>query len=530
VISTAWLNSSAAPAFLDQKPNGIRARLSRTSTQQLYYRAESGSLHLADDLRLLVHPADTLDEKAVYSLLQYGAVVPPMSLWKQIRRAVPGRITEFDGATGNITETEFPSSELWEESTPLALDEQIALVTAALDQVLLEAGKSHRILILFSGGVDSGLLAARAASLGLTDTVLVNYSFGLHDEEAALANRMAAHLGLKFEQIQDVQASDAHAGTDVKETLANAGRLFVAPFCDPSVIPTSRLARSVIRNYGSEFIAFDGTGADGAFGLFRRANQWQKFHSLPGMVAGSAAVAYRALGLSARQSKVEYWSRLLARRSQHPYPLSAVAQNPLAGIAYDAPKQTVREVDELLLSWLSSIAQPDPAVQVAALDLALVCSCMFAQKSAPIFAASPLQITYPYLSPKMTRLAMSSTKWQGADQDAKWLLKAALAKHVPHEMVYRPKSGFVAPMEQKLKSDAFLAAFDRIVAGDSAISPFIKRAFLQNLRPRIAAGVALPPQTTNFVWGVTFTSVWLDQVLAQARAGATSPSAASSQE
>ena len=49
-------------------------------------------------------------------------------------------------------------------------------------------------MLFFSGGVDSSLLAARAAALGRTDIQLLNYAFGQHDPEAAHAQRVAAHL------------------------------------------------------------------------------------------------------------------------------------------------------------------------------------------------------------------------------------------------------------------------------------------------------------------------------------------------
>jgi asparagine synthetase B (glutamine-hydrolysing) len=486
----------------------LRLEIPATAVDQIYYRIGSDSIDLADDLRQLVRPTDTIDERAIYSLLQFGAAIPPLSPWKPISRAVPGRITTFRDEPARVEESEFQPEQVWDkESRPLKLDQQISIVVAALDSALLAARDKHRLIILFSGGVDSGLLAARAVALGLKDTLLVNYCLGPGDPESLLAERMAKHLGLSFQRIQDIDS-----GMDVDDVLTHAGSDYRTPFCDHSAVPIRTLAHSVIRTFGSEFGVIDGVGADGAFGLFGRSRQWQKVHSLPGALLHIGSLGYRLLSSWQKDSKVEYLLSVLRRASQHRFPLSAVAQNPLDGIAYHVPKRVAEEVESLGTSWLHSISPQSPPIQFAALDMALVCSCIYAQNAKSLFAASALDVAYPFLSPQMVRIALSSGNWPGADQEAKWLLKAALARHVPSEMVYRPKSGFVAPMSDRFKSDAFLAAFDKLLADQSQLSPFLEKKFLRRIRTKLTAKSSLPAQTTAAVWAMVFVSEWLEQV------------------
>lgn len=391
---------------------------------------------------------------------------------------------------------------------PLNLDQQISLVLDTLDQSLLAARQSHRLIILFSGGVDSGLLAARAAALGMNDTLLVNYSFGAIDAESLHAEEMGRHLGLSFHRIHDV-GSDGN----FEDLLNSCGSDYRTPFCDHSAVPTGRLARAVIYEFGPGFAVVDGTGADGAFGLFGRSRQWHKLHSIPRGLLRTGSLGYRVLRSWQKESRIEYWLRLLTRASRHRFPLSAVAQNPLAGTAYHVPEHVYSEVESLGFSWLKSISPQDPRIQLSALDMSLVCSCMFTQKSKSFFAASALDITFPFLSPQMVRIALSSGNWEGADREAKWLLKAALARHVPSEMVYRPKSSFVAPMGLTLKSEAFLAAFDKLIADKSPLSPFLEKKFLRDIRAKLTANEhPFPAQTTSAVWAMVFVSQWLEQV------------------
>ena len=88
--------------------------LPSTTADQIYYRVDTDAIDVTDDLRRLVRPTDAIDERAVYSLLQFGAAIPPLSPWKPISRAVPGRITTFRDQPVGVDEAEFPPEQLWD--------------------------------------------------------------------------------------------------------------------------------------------------------------------------------------------------------------------------------------------------------------------------------------------------------------------------------------------------------------------------------------------------------------------------------
>ena len=118
------------------------------------------------------------DQAAIYSVLQYGAIVPPLTPWEGIERFMPGY--RYQGTT-----VKEPVS-LLEQSRHerLSLEELSSKFERILDRVLNEAiSDGSAPAVLFSGGVDSGLIAARLAKLGHSNTLLFNYSFSDDDRE-----------------------------------------------------------------------------------------------------------------------------------------------------------------------------------------------------------------------------------------------------------------------------------------------------------------------------------------------------------
>src|SRR5262249_9901290 len=156
--------------------------------------------------------------------------------WKAIRRFVPGATTTVSTTgTPTVREQPFRAPSPDVPSSP-DIEQQISIVLSTLDRFLLEHCAGRPVTILFSGGGDSGRLAARAAALGLQQVTLVNYCLGPADEESMLAERMARHLGLKFVRIEE--ATD---GSDVADLLQHAGRYYRNLFSDHSAIPTCSL-------------------------------------------------------------------------------------------------------------------------------------------------------------------------------------------------------------------------------------------------------------------------------------------------
>ncbi|MGK9235816.1 hypothetical protein KXS07_29150 [Inquilinus limosus] len=217
-VLAAGRNVFAKSFGLHGKQDRAEVSVPLAATDQLYYRTEDDFVRTSDDLRALYAPGDELDETAVYSYLQFGAVVPPLSPWKAIRRFIPGTTTTVS-ISGALTIREQSALKPSPRVSPSPkIDQQVSTVISALDRVLLETCAGRPVTILFSGGVDSGLLAARASAVGLKDVTLVNYSFGPNDPESMLAEQMARHLGLRF-----VRVEEAPDGSDVADVLQHAG-------------------------------------------------------------------------------------------------------------------------------------------------------------------------------------------------------------------------------------------------------------------------------------------------------------------
>jgi hypothetical protein len=54
---------------------------------------------------------------------------------------------------------------------------------------------------------------------------------------------------------------------------------------------------------------------------------------------------------------------------------------------------------------------------------------------------------------------LESGNWPDAEREPKWVLKAPVARQVSPELVYRKKSGYVAPIEEHFERREFLSGF-----------------------------------------------------------------------
>lgn len=440
---------------------------------------------------MLANATSRPDETAVFSVLQFGAIIPPLSCWQGVHRFLPGYQYRGTELVGPI-KLEYPT-----HVADLDPEQQCDEIQKLLDRILRKLiGIRQNPVLLFSGGVDSGLIASRLASLGYRDSLLLNYSFGEEDRESRLAEAMARHLGLRFERILPRRNSC--------DCLIEPGCVYPQPFGDHSTVPTWDLAHSaVIRLAGEHRLILDGTGADGAFGMTNRINSMVRVKRVPPLLSQAASFFYSSIFWH-RYGRLEHLFRVL-RRSNMSLLSAVLAPNPLAGTLYRDVSR--RPVNRLLSDWVGGWGGDLQKQRIVAADMALTCSNTYAQKGQPILELAGHEVAYPFLETEMVSLAIASIPhWQMDEPKA--TLKRCLARYVPRAMVYRPKSGFVDPQGTVFFDKEFIAYLRAAAEDTSPISFVLNKKPLLKACDLLAHRVRLPFQTLSCLWDITFVDRW----------------------
>jgi asparagine synthetase B (glutamine-hydrolysing) len=475
--------------------------------EQIYYAGDPQGYFVSNDMRLLMRWVGLrLDERAVYALFQYGAIPPPLTISKNIKRIPNGHVCKLSPKSPTpLVRLECQLTDESEEKRgPSNPENQVLRV---LDNKLAQVPEGSQLY--FSGGVDSGLMAARLAKMGRTDVRLVNYSFGPRDQEAHLALQMADYLGFDLEQI-------LYEPSDVESVLQRLGKDYSFPFGDDSVIPSNLLVYGALRRAGSPPCVVDGTGADGAFAVGLEYARWRWIYSLPLWCRQVIGEGYKRLGLWRNDCFVASFGRALRRSGQMPLQDAAItAQNALDGIAYNIPPETRNELEEIFSTHVEVIAaELEPPERLSLLDLVHLCAGRMAAKYFDPLRRHGIKSLFPFLEPPMLRLTSSLRLYQKSERgEAKALLKRLLERHVPVECVRRPKSGFEPPFAEILTYDSVKQLLEDVVLSESnPLIDYCNSTVLEQIVDRAQRGMVLGQGVRRFLWTLMFTSAWLPQV------------------
>ena len=502
----AWLGrdwrESAVRMLVDLADESLTISVPPATPEQVCWGRVADGYAVANDVRLFTRLGGAeIDDRAVYALFQYGIIPAPLTIFRSVSR-VPGgtRFTLHHLAGESSVRPLLPPEAL--RAPALGNPDAVPWVGEALDRVL--APLPERPLLLFSGGVDSALLASRLVSLGRRDVQLINYSFGPEDQESRLAMQMAARLGLRCTRV----APPPQSLTDV---LGRIGEDYSCPFGDLSTVPTNLLVHEALTIADAEAAIIEGTGADGAFGLAARYPAWRRGYAVPSGMRRAAAALVRKSRIWSRDSRPTRFASFLARSAALPFEATVIAQNALEGVAYATP----RCLREELAQWVTDparrlSAQPgEPALSMV--DLTMVCAGAMAQKSFDPLRKRGFTPVYPYLVPEMVYGASAlpaHVKCEGGI--SKSPLKSLIPRDVPPEWIYRAKSGFTPPYRAMFASGP-LQEYLRGVALDldNPLLDFCEVGVVRNMVERASRAEPLSPGVNDFLWTLAFASGWL---------------------
>jgi asparagine synthase (glutamine-hydrolysing) len=533
----AWGVSAALPrltgmfalAVWDAEEKALWIARDRLGIKPLYYSTVNDELVFASELRALVSwqgQVPPVSPKALTEYMRLGYVPGPASIFEGIHKLPPGCFAVYRAGALSQPQAYWKLSDAVRAGMDMPVTDT-AQALDALEAKLRGAVASHMVSdvplgAFLSGGIDSSTVVAlmQAQSTRPVKT----FSIGFHEhgyDEAQHAAAVARHLGTEHTELY---VSDA----DARAVIPDLPDIYDEPFADPSQIPTflvSKLAREHVT------VALSGDGGDELFAGYNRyvfvARFWKRLQLLPLPLRKFAANALSSASPAAWDSFFKRAGPLLPRNLN-----PALPGQKMHKIASILPSESLLALQgRLVAQWStpeSVLAQPwfhngameqshqhlDPALldvqkqMIWDTQTYLVDDILTKVDRASMRVG--LEARVPLLDHEVVefawRIPMSMKLREGS---GKWLLKQLLYRHVPRELVDRPKMGFGVPVDAWLRgslrewAESYLAA-DRLTEEGFFDARVVRQTWEQHLAGIIDAGGQL--------WTLLMFQLWLEKV------------------
>lgn len=432
----------------------------RFGIKPVYYAVEASPgadgvrrLRFASEIRALLAdprvPAEVADAP-FGDFLALGWVPGEDTVLAGIHRLPAGHRLVADAAGYRVEPYDAPGAFALEVPSRMedALDELERRIRGAVARQLVS---DVPLGVLLSGGIDSSLLTAllpedvRRSSL----TFCVGFAGGGAHDERAVARRVATHLGTRH--------IDRELHLDVAHWVARAGEHLDEPLADPAAVPALAIAEAAGREVK---VLLSGTGADELFGGYRRhrlGRVLRRLAFIPRPLARGLARAVAARG-GTRVRRVDEWvvwgGKALAARGATDF-LSALLT--ARAIAEDTRWQELVPGVGGPIARLHARLAPtfpagaDPAAVALGFDRRFYLPDDLLLKEDRMTMAVSVEGRVPYLDEGVAPFADAVAPAVHLRGAGKWMLRALARRHLPEDIVSRPKHGFSVPVTEWLR-------------------------------------------------------------------------------
>lgn len=446
-------------AILDKQENKLFLARDRAGVKPLYYYQHDQTFMFASETKAFYpHPDYTrvIAKESVALYFKYGYVPAPHSIFQDTHQLLPGHWMVYDISTHQLK-----TGKYWDV---LSLYQQPLLdigydeAKTELEKILQSAFEYRMVAdvpvgVFLSGGYDSALLTALLQK-DRTEK-LRTFTIGFEDEkwnEAPAAKALADYLHTDHTEYVCTQE-------DCKRIIPEIPHFYDEPFADNSAVPTilvSRLARKDVK------VALSADGGDETFcGYNRYTGLYGVLKVLRMMDAVRSPLLSKTVGALSRlapaysfyHEKGEYLARLLDTPQNQRIALTA------EGGAFSTLMQSV-------YSQICNIPYPDspflldqtlyhdPLSVAMAMDYVNYMPNDILVKVDRAAMSVSLEGRDPLLDHRIVEFAARlPIAYKFKDGQKKRIYKDILYQYVPREMMERPKTGFMMPVDKWLQND-----------------------------------------------------------------------------
>lgn len=467
------LNGMFALAIWDTASRRLLIARDGMGVKPFYFATTPAGFAFASELKALVRVPGidrALDAEAISHYLTYLYCPGPRTPILGVRKLGPGTAAWVeDGKLG-------PTWRFWHRPAGGALLQgSVAELSEQLEVLLARAVRRQMIAdvpvgAFLSGGLDSSSLAVFArqyAAEGRLECFTIGFQEAAEAEgfpdDLPYAKRVAAHLGVPLHVVW--------SGSDMASDFEKMVYHLDEPQPDPAALNVLRISQ-LARECGIT-VLLSGAGGDDIFSGYRRHQAlglepfWHWLpHPLRLLLEHASGLRRRNTPLGRRLAKAfqfaaaskerriaGYFSWLPERETHALFS----AQTRLRLRCSDPLQPMLDELRRLPegLSHLDRMLQLDQAFFLTDHNL------NYTDKMA---MAAGVEVRVPYLDPELMKFAARlPTEMKQHGLTGKWLLKKTMEVHLPHDVIYRPKSGFGAPLRRWMQHElreAFRQALD----------------------------------------------------------------------
>lgn len=519
--ATPRFNGIFAFAVWDREERTLSLVRDRLGVKPLFWAHPVGGLAFASELKALARLPEfdrELDPAAIGTYLQYNFIRAPLTIFRGARAIEPGTIVTINAYQ------EMSVSRYWDlkgvvlrgaEARQRQLHASEALET--LESLIGDAVKRQLVSdvplgAFLSGGIDSSLVVALMRSTSMAN--IKTFSIGFDEptlDEAPHARKVARHLGTEHTEHYVKEQ-------DVLDTIPSMAGIYDQPLADVSGIPMyllSKMARERVT------VILSGDGGDELFyGYSRYANAIKArrvMQFIPRLAR--TGMSYMLQPFTGNRSSLEgvamksgvleravWWANRLGRaagddcRDCYLHFISNWLDP-----TWLAP-DSIRDLD----AWRESKSVSSDLAECMMFHDAMnfMTDQVLAKVDRATMAAS-IEARVPLLDHRVVEHAWNLPfSMKSRDGAGKWCLRQLLYRHVPPEIVDRPKAGFGAPVGDWLRGPLRNWSEDLLSEAKTARLGVLSGEAVSVLwRAHLDRKIDIGPQ----LWNLVSLQSWLDQ-------------------
>jgi len=450
---TNWQGSSDTETLLQcfSRWGTLTLARDRLGEKPLYWGWCNQTLLFGSELKALeVHPVFNaeVDRSALALLLQYNAIPAPYSIHQGIQKLPAGHMVQIrqgDRSGETMPRAYWALNDVIESGLANPFVGTDGEVVTALQQRISQSVAGQMLAdvplgAFLSGGVDSSTVVAlmQQQSSEPVRTFAIGFNEPGYDE-AQYAKEVAEYLGTEHTEL--------YVGTeDALSVIPDLPRIYCEPFADSSQIPTflvSKMAKQQVT------VALSGDGGDELFGGYNpyqfAPKVWRLVRRLPLKIRKLAVAVLADKPVPDKLHKLlrvlpcadrEAFYNALMSHWQHPE--QTVIGAGIVPTAMNSPSRWPKT--DSFEHWMMAV----DAKQYMSDDILV--------KVDRAAMANSLETRVPLLDHRVVEFAWGLPLHQKIrNGTGKWALRQVLYRHVPREMIERPKKGFSIPLANWLR-------------------------------------------------------------------------------